>query len=228
MASTDIPQDPPAETQEAPPEATAYHLAEEWAAYLRKRGVTPEIAAERGYRVVLQGKKEGGGDFAAAWGFPRKAAGLLIPLHGILNQEAVQLRLANPEELKGKDGPRPQISHTHRAKAHTGHVTQDARPPQQPRTAPHYLRRGYAGRRAGQLRHTCSRTNRRLELESGHGPARLREYRSQRQAPNPHRTRRRRAGEQGRQPSGDPPCQLATGKGRGRRARDGTPGQPRP
>ena len=67
-------------------------LPEEWAKYLTDRAVPPEIARDRGYAVVQQGKGVDG-TYAAAHGFPKKAAGLLFPLHGLLNPGAVQLRV---------------------------------------------------------------------------------------------------------------------------------------
>ena len=67
-------------------------LGEYFSAYLRDRGVPPDVAVERGYTELLAGKPLDG-KFAAAYGFPRKAAGLLIPLHGVLKQDAWQLRL---------------------------------------------------------------------------------------------------------------------------------------
>ena len=73
---------------------SSYHKLDPWAAdYLRKRAVPPDIANERGYRMVLQGKRDGGLDFAAAHGYPADKAGLLIPLHGLLNPDATQLRV---------------------------------------------------------------------------------------------------------------------------------------
>ena len=65
--------------------------------YLQERGVTPEIAADRGYREVLSGKPLDG-TFASSYGFPQKSAGLLIPLHGVLRNDdddvlVCQLRL---------------------------------------------------------------------------------------------------------------------------------------
>ena len=51
------------------------------------------MAQARGYCYVHQGAAKGGGEFAAAWGFPKSSSGLLIPLHGVLNPDAVQLRL---------------------------------------------------------------------------------------------------------------------------------------
>ena len=89
------------------------YLDEEFAAYVRARGITPEIAAERGYRTVRQGKPLDGG-YAAAWGFPQKMAGMLIPLHAVLDPdpeglEKVQLRLAAEllvPDSKGKMPPK--------------------------------------------------------------------------------------------------------------------------
>ena len=78
-------------------------LDAEFSAYLRARAVPPDVAAKRGYRMVRQGKREGGGDFAAAWDLPPKAAGMLIPLHGILDpdsKDSVQLRIAKELEPK--------------------------------------------------------------------------------------------------------------------------------
>lgn len=59
--------------------------------YLQDRAVPPGVAKERGYRSVLKGKPDGSGQFAADYGFPRTASGLLIPLHPLLG-EAYQLR----------------------------------------------------------------------------------------------------------------------------------------
>ena len=88
-----------------------YGLPDEWAKYLSDRGVTPEVAQARGYRYVLQGAAKHGGDFAAAWGFNIKASGLLIPLHGLLNPDAVTLRLDEPKLLPTKRGkPRKFIT----------------------------------------------------------------------------------------------------------------------
>ncbi len=67
-------------------------LDEYFSAYLRTRGVPPDVAVERGYAEVLSGKPVDG-RFASSYGFPRKAAGLVIPLHGVLNHDAWQLRL---------------------------------------------------------------------------------------------------------------------------------------
>ena len=78
-------------------------LDAEFSEYLRSRGVPPDVAAERGYRTVRQGKAGGGGDFAAAHGFPAKAAGMLIPLHGMLDSDpsdSVQLRIAKAVEAE--------------------------------------------------------------------------------------------------------------------------------
>ena len=66
-------------------------LGEYFSAYLQARGVPTDVASERGYREVFSGKPLDG-TFAASYGFPRKSAGLLIPLHGVLN-DAWQLRL---------------------------------------------------------------------------------------------------------------------------------------
>ena len=82
----------------------SYNLPQRWADYLSERGVTPEVAKQRGYREVLQGHERGGGDFAAAWGFPPESSGLLIPLHGVLGKEAVQLRLDDPEGYAQRKG----------------------------------------------------------------------------------------------------------------------------
>ena len=84
-------------------------LDPEHSAYLRDRAVLPALAVERGYQLVRQGHKKGGGEFAAAWGFPRKAAGLLFPLHGILDDDpkaSVQLRLSRDVQhlFLDKDG----------------------------------------------------------------------------------------------------------------------------
>ena len=72
-------------------------LDAEFSRYLRARAVSREIAIERGYKLVRQGKPIDGG-YAACWGFPRKSSGMLIPLHGLLDDDAtglgsVQLRL---------------------------------------------------------------------------------------------------------------------------------------
>ena len=70
-------------------------LDEEFSDYLRARAVPREIAIERGYEVVRQGKPLDG-SYAASWGFVRKAAGLLMPLHGVLDddpRDSVQLRI---------------------------------------------------------------------------------------------------------------------------------------
>ena len=78
-------------------------LDKEFSAYLRARAVPRDVAAQRGYRLVRQGKKEGGGDFAAAHGFPPKAAGMLIPLHGLLDSDpsdSVQLRISKAVEAE--------------------------------------------------------------------------------------------------------------------------------
>ena len=86
-----------------------YGLPQRWAEYLRARAVTPEASRARGYRVVLSGKKEGGLAFASAYGFPRNAYGLLMPLHGVGNPEAVQLRLDRPEDLATPTRPAPKF-----------------------------------------------------------------------------------------------------------------------
>ena len=81
-------------------------LPPEWAEYLRQRGVTPEVARARGYRYVRQGKPLDG-DYAASWGFPQKASGMLIPLGGVLDdvpEASVQLRLDKPEDFPDKLG----------------------------------------------------------------------------------------------------------------------------
>ena len=59
-------------------------LDAEFSEYLRARAVPEDIAVERGYRLVRQGKPIDG-DYAASWGLPRKSAGMLIPLHGVLD-----------------------------------------------------------------------------------------------------------------------------------------------
>ena len=88
---------------------TSYYKLDRWAStYLQTRAVPPDVAHERGYRSVLQGKKEGGPEFAAAYGFSRKAAGLLIPLHGVFDDyphDSVQLRLA-PEVVPSFTTPK--------------------------------------------------------------------------------------------------------------------------
>ena len=81
-------------------------LDEEFSAYLHDRAVPKDVAAERGYQKVFQGNKKGGKEFAAAWGFPQKAAGLLIPLHGILDdgpKASVQLRISSEIQELFKD-----------------------------------------------------------------------------------------------------------------------------
>ena len=90
-------------------ESSYPYLDEEFTRYLRDRAVTREIALERGYRIVRPGKKDGGGDFAAAWGFPRSLGGLLIPLHSMLDNDPadkVQLRvfddLMTPDPKTGR------------------------------------------------------------------------------------------------------------------------------
>ena len=80
-----------------PDKADIYpNLDAEFSKYLRSRGVPPDIALERGYRLVRPGKPIDG-SYAASWGFPRKSSGMLIPLHGLLDDDAsglgsVQLR----------------------------------------------------------------------------------------------------------------------------------------
>ena len=69
-------------------------LDPEFSAYLRDRGVPKDVAVERGYQLVRQGNKKGGGEFAAAWGFPPKTAGLLIPLHGVKGFRPQSVRAA--------------------------------------------------------------------------------------------------------------------------------------
>ena len=79
------------------------NLGEQWGQYLHDRGVSPEVAAWRGYRRVFSGnpgdaEKLGGGaeptDFAAFYGFPKNSGGLLIPLRPIIGDDisAYQLR----------------------------------------------------------------------------------------------------------------------------------------
>ena len=81
-----------------------YSVGPEWANYLRLRGVTPKAASARGYREVLQGK-DLDGRFAKTYGFPPKAAGLLIPLHGLLGgDQTYQLRLTDPDSIRDKKG----------------------------------------------------------------------------------------------------------------------------
>ena len=58
-------------------------LPTEWADYLRDRAITPAVAAARGYQAVRKGKAIDG-DFAAVWGFSKNVYGLLVPLHGLL------------------------------------------------------------------------------------------------------------------------------------------------
>ena len=72
-------------------------LPARWAEYLRDRAVPPEIARERDYSHVRSGKPLDG-NFAAAHGFPQKTAGMLVPLHGLIDPGGgqVQLRLADP------------------------------------------------------------------------------------------------------------------------------------
>ena len=91
---------------------TAYSgLDAEFSKYLEDRAVPPDIAAERGYRIVRQGKPLDG-EYAAAWGLPRKAAGMLIPLHAVLEKDpytSVQLRFSEAvaplfPDKKGRPG----------------------------------------------------------------------------------------------------------------------------
>ena len=80
-----------------------YGLSGEWSTYLEDRGVTPEIARQRGYRAVMKGKPIDG-QFASAYGFPPKTSGLLIPLHPLNGgDEVYQLRLDVPQISKGKE-----------------------------------------------------------------------------------------------------------------------------
>ena len=90
--------------QPEPERIDGYALPPEWAEYLRVRAVPPDVAQARGYKHVLQGKASLGGDFAAAWGFSQKDSGLLMPLHGVLNEEAVQLRRDRPEASPDSKG----------------------------------------------------------------------------------------------------------------------------
>ena len=78
-------------------------LSDRWNTYLTERGVTPEIARQRGYIETLAGKPLDG-SFSSAYGFPQKASGLLIPLHPLLGGDAYQLRLDNPELFKENKG----------------------------------------------------------------------------------------------------------------------------
>lgn len=79
----------------------------EFSSYLRDRGVLKDVAGSRGYQLLLQGHKKGGKEFAAAWGFPRKAAGMLVPFHAVLDDDPfahVQLRVsAAVQESLGPD-----------------------------------------------------------------------------------------------------------------------------
>ena len=82
---------------------TDYGLPQEWTEYLATRGVTPDVARARGYRVVRSGKPLDG-EYAAAYGFPQRSSGLLMPLHGVANPDAFQLRLASPSDFPDTKG----------------------------------------------------------------------------------------------------------------------------
>ena len=92
-------------------------LDAEFSEYLRARAVPEDIAVERGYRLVRQGKPIDG-DYAASWGLPRKSAGMLIPLHGILDassHDSVQLRISSelqPDFTDAKGRPLKFLSPT--------------------------------------------------------------------------------------------------------------------
>jgi len=58
-------------------------LSVKWAEYCAARAVLPDIAAEAGLKPVLSGRPDGSGRFAADYGFPQRASGLLIPLYGL-------------------------------------------------------------------------------------------------------------------------------------------------
>ena len=75
-------------------------LTPEWIQYLSDRGVKPEIARQRGYDVLLSGRRKAnlGGEFATMHGLgPR--GGLYIPLRGLLDPDGAecQLRIENPQ-----------------------------------------------------------------------------------------------------------------------------------
>ena len=74
-----------------------------WNQYLEERGISENVVRSRGYKVVVSGKPLDG-QFAAAYGFPQKAGGLLIPLHPLLGGEAYQLRYTPGSEPNGPKG----------------------------------------------------------------------------------------------------------------------------
>ena len=79
---------------------TSYHALSKnnWREYLSARGVfADDVIAAREYKWVYPGKPLGG-DFANSYGFPRKSSGLLMPLHGLMGQNAYQLREAGPQQ----------------------------------------------------------------------------------------------------------------------------------
>lgn len=85
-------------------------LSAVWTAYLSERGVSEDAILARGYREVHSGK-DLGEEFAATYGFPQKAGGLLIPLHPLLGGEpAYQLRYPPGQEpvKKGAKGEKAQ------------------------------------------------------------------------------------------------------------------------
>ena len=82
-------------------------LPQEWKDYLSARGVNDEVARARRYRVVYSGKADGSGQFAADYGFPQNAGGLLIPLHPLSGGETrYQLRVRDVDATVGAKGKR--------------------------------------------------------------------------------------------------------------------------
>ena len=82
---------------------SSYHALskDNWREYLNKRGVfDDDVIAKRGYQWVYSSGKPIDGDYAKTYGFPRKSAGLLIPLHPLLGGEAYQLREAGPQDYE--------------------------------------------------------------------------------------------------------------------------------
>ena len=73
--------------------------------YLTERGVMEEAAQARGYREVYSGKPTGP-EFAATYGFPQTAGGLLIPMHPLIGgDQRYQLRSqpgSEPTDDKGR------------------------------------------------------------------------------------------------------------------------------
>ena len=141
-----------------------YGLPQRWVEYLLARAVTPEASRARGYRVVLSGKKEGGLAFASAYGFPRKAYGLLMPLHGVGNPDAVQLRLDRPEDLATPTRPAPKFL-TPKGQANTvitSPLTRDL--VQQGEAAGHHRRGGDPRRRPRGIWHRRAGSGGHLEL----------------------------------------------------------------